>query len=149
LCSSGYKLVDEKNKIIFFENKHYHIKNFQNYLSYKNIFGHSTIMYRKICAKSVGWYSNKLTYAQDYDLTVKILAKYKFVFLKNFFVKISVNSKSMTNSKVFWINKVNENLIILRKIRNLYNLTFINTVKNYYSVCKEIIKIYLSKCKII
>jgi len=38
--------------------------------------------------------------------------------LKNCFVKIRVSSKSITNSDIFWLNKVNENLIILKKIRN-------------------------------
>jgi len=124
LVATGYKLVDENNRKIPLENKYYHMKNFQNYLSYKNIFGNSTIMYKKIYAKSVGWYSPKFTYAQDYDLTVKLLAKYQFIFLKNFFVKISVNSKSMTNSDIFWLDKVNENIIILKKIRNIYNLNY-------------------------
>jgi len=149
LVATSYKLVDENNSTISLENKYYHMKNFQNYLSYKNIFGHSTIMYKKICAKSVGWYSNKLIYAQDYDLTVKILAKYQFIFLKNCFVKIRVSSKSMTNSDIFWSNKVNENLIILKKIRNIYNLTLTNLIKNYYCVCKENIKLLLKKFKII
>ena len=148
LVATGYKLIDENKKIISLENKYYDMKNFVNYLSFKNIFGHSTIMYKTKYAKSVGWYSNKLIYAQDYDLTVNILKKYEFRFLKNILVKIRTNHTSMTQSYAFWRIKVNENLIILKKIRNTFNLNLNNLIKNYYSTFKEKIKLFLYFLKI-
>jgi len=148
LVASGYKLIDENNKILSSENKYYDKKNFINYLSFKNIFAHSTIMYRTKYAKSVGWYSNKLVYAQDFDLTTKILKKYKFKFLKNFLANIRVNPKSMTRSKIFQINIINEELIILKKIRNIYNLNFSNFIKNYFQYLKIKIKLFLYYSKI-
>jgi len=143
LVATGYKLIDKTNKVICLENKYYNKKNFINYLSFKNIFAHSTIMYRTKYAKSVGWYSNKLIYAQDYDLTLKILQKYEFKFLKNFLAKIRVNPKSMTRSKIFQINTINEELFILKKIRTIYNLNLNNLIKNYYSYFKTKIKLFL------
>jgi len=148
LVATGYKLIDKNNKIISLENKYYDMKNFINYLSFKNIFAHSTIMYKTKYAKSVGWYSNKLIYAQDYDLTVNILKKYEFRFLKNILVKIRTNHTSMTQSYAFWRIKVNENLIILKKIRNTFNLNLNNLIKNYYSTFKEKIKLFLYFLKI-
>jgi len=148
LVATGYKLVDENNKIISLENKYYDKKNFLNYLSFKNIFAHSTIMYRTKYAKLVGWYSNKLKYAQDYDLTLKILKKYKFEFLKNFLANILVNPKSMTRNKIFRINIINEELVILKKIRTIYNLNFNNLIKNYYCTIKTKIKLFLYYSKI-
>jgi len=148
LVATGYKLIDENNKIISLENTYYDKKNFINYLSFKNIFAHSTIMYRTKYAKSVGWYSNKLIYAQDYDLTLKILKKYEFKFLKNFLANIRVNPKSMTRSKVFQINTINEELIILKKIRTIYNLNLSNFIKNYYCYFKVKIKLFLFHTKI-
>jgi len=148
LVATGYKLIDKNNKIISLENKYYDMKNFINYLSFKNIFAHSTIMYKTKYAKSVGWYSNKLIYAQDYDLTVNILKKYEFRFLKNILVKIRTNQTSMTQSYAFWRIKVNENLIILKKIRNTFNLNLNNLIKNYYSTFKEKIKLFLYFLKI-
>jgi len=148
LVATGYKLIDENNKIISLENTYYDKKNFINYLSFKNIFAHSTIMYRTKYAKSVGWYSNKLIYAQDYDLTLKILKKYEFKFLKNFLANIRVNLKSMTRSKIFQINTINEELIILKKIRTIYNLNLSNFIKNYYCYFKVKIKLFLFHSKI-
>jgi len=148
LVATGYKLIDENNKIISLENTYYDKKNFINYLSFKNIFAHSTIMYRTKYAKSVGWYSNKLIYAQDYDLTLKILKKYEFRFLKNFLANIRVNLKSMTRSKIFQINTINEELIILKKIRTIYNLNLSNFIKNYYCYFKVKIKLFLFHSKI-
>jgi len=143
LVASGYKLFDENNNIISLENKYYDLKNFINYLSFKNIFAHSTIMYKVRYAKSVGWYSNKLVYAQDYELTAKLLNKYEFKFLKSFLVKIKISQKSMTRNNIFWFNKVNEELIILKKIRNIYNLGYNNLLRNYYCVFKIKIKLFL------
>jgi len=148
LVASGYKLFDENNKIMSLENKYYDLNNFINYLSFKNIFAHSTIMYKVQYAKSVGWYSNKLVYAQDYDLTVKLLKKYKFKFLKSFLTNIRVNPKSMTRSKIFQINTINEELIILKKIRTIYNLNLNNLIKNYYQYFKTKIKLFLYYSKI-
>jgi len=148
LVATGYKLIDENNKIISLENTYYDKKNFINYLSFKNIFAHSTIMYRTKYAKSVGWYSNKLIYAQDYDLTLKILKKYEFRFLKNFLANIRVNLKSMTRSKIFQINRIIEELIILKKIRTIYNLNLSNFIKNYYYYFKVKIKLFLFHSKI-
>jgi len=149
LIATGYKLIDENNKVISLENKYYDMKNFINYLSFKNIFAHSTIMYRTKYAKSVGWYSNKLIYAQDFDLTLKMLKKYEFKFLRNFLTKIRVNSKSMSKSKIFQINIINEELIILKKIRALYNLNLNNSIKNYYQYFKIKIKLFLYHFKLI
>ncbi len=148
LVATRYKLIDENNKIISFENTYNDKKNAIDYLSYKNIFAHSTIMYRAKFAKSVGWYSNKLIYAQDYDLTLKILRKYEFKFLKNFLAYIKVNSKSMTRSKIFQINIIKEELIILKKIRAIYNLNLSNFIKNYYQYLKIKIKLFLYSSKI-
>jgi len=149
LVATGYKLINEKNEIISSENKYYDLKNFKNHLSYKNIFAHSTIMYRKKYAESVGWYSKEFVYAQDFDLIVKILKKYEFKFLRNFFAKIRINQKSMTNNRVYFLNIVNENLIILKKIRNIYNLNLRNLMKNYYCVFKLKLKIFFYYLKII
>jgi len=143
LVASGYRLIDENNKIMSMENKYYDLNNFIDYLSFKNIFSHSTIMYKVQYAKSVGWYSNKLVYAQDYDLTAKLLKKYEFKFLKNFLVKIKISQKSMTKNDTFWFTRVNEELIILKKIRNIYNLSYNNLIKNYYCVFKLKIKLFL------
>jgi len=148
LVATGYKLIDENNKIISLENTYYDKKNFINYLSSKNIFAHSTIMYRTKYAKSVGWYSNKLMYAQDYDLTIKILEKYEFRFLKNFLANIRINPKSMTRSKIFQINIINEELTILKKIRTIYNLNIRNFIKNYYQYLKTKIKLFLYYLKV-
>jgi len=148
LVATRYKLIDENNKIICLENTYYDKKNFINYLSFKNIFAHSTIMYRTKYAKSVGWYSNRLIYAQDYDLTLKILKKYEFKFLKNFLANIRVNSKSMTKNKIFQFDIINEELIILKKIRTIYNLNLSNFIKNYYQYFKIKIKLFLYHSKI-
>jgi len=148
LVATGYKLIDENDKIISLENKYYDKKNFINYLSFKNIFAHSTIMYRTKYAKSVGWYSNKLIYAQDYDLTLRILKKYEFKFLKSLLASIRINQKSMTRSNIFKINIINEELVILKKLRTIYNLSLNNLIKNYYRYFKTKIKLFFYHYKI-
>jgi len=149
LVATGYKLIDENKKILCLENKCYDKGNFLNYLSFKNIFAHSTIMYKTKCAKSVGWYSDKYIYAQDYDLTVKMLSKYEFKFLKSFFVKIRIGQESMTRSSIYRVKILEEELNILKKVRNTFYLSLNNLIKNYYCSFKKKIKLYLYYLNII
>jgi len=118
-------------------------------LSFKNIFAHSSIMYKTKYAKSVGWYSDKYIYAQDYDLTVKMLSKYEFKFLKSFFVKIRIGQESMTRSSIYRVKILEEELNILKKVRNTFYLSLNNLIKNYYCSFRKKIKLYLYYLNII
>ena len=56
-------------------------------------------MYKKKVAKKVGWYSEKLEYSQDYDLSLKLLKNHKCYVIKEFLAYHRIRDDSMTSSK--------------------------------------------------
>jgi len=141
--ASWYKLVDDKNKILTYVNKSYDQKNFLKYICKNNIFAHSSIIYSKEYAKKVGWYDDKLEYAQDYDLTVKLLKLYNFKLINNYLVKIRISNNSMSLSKKLQYIIIKEKIIILRKILRLFNLSKFLQFEISKSIFKQEIKYFL------
>tara|TARA_B100002051_G_C16730741_1_gene638074 strand:+ start:895 stop:1812 length:918 start_codon:yes stop_codon:yes gene_type:complete len=119
--ATGYSLIDSNDKKI----GHYDIelnKNFISYLCTSNIFAHSSIMYKKDIAKKVGWYSKKLEYAQDYDLTMKLLRKYNCKLIREKLVKIRDHSNNMSTIKELKLTRLKEKIFILKKIPFYFKL---------------------------
>ena len=59
----------------------------------KNIFVHSTIMYKKENAIKVGCYSNKLEYSQDYDLSLKLIKLYDSKIITEFLTFVTIRKE--------------------------------------------------------
>ena len=78
LVCSWVKLVDENDKEIgknIFTDNYINLK---DTLSYKNIIPHPSVMYKTESAKRTVWYNESLEYAQDYELSIKLLHKEEF-----------------------------------------------------------------------
>jgi len=87
LCSTFANIYqDNKLRLKFITRKKN--KEIKNNLIFYNVLPHSSIMYVKSEAKKVGWYSNKLEYSQDYDLTLKLLEKGDLFLVKEFLTDI-------------------------------------------------------------
>ena len=86
----------------------------------KNILPHASIMYKKVLAKKVGWYSKKLEYSQDYDLSLNFLRNYKCFVIKEFLSFHRVRDDSMTATKKLKKQRIIEHLINLKNAQLLY-----------------------------
>ena len=65
----GFKILDNNlNCIEFLQFKWY--DQLKNRLNFINTIPHPSIMYKRKDAEEVGWYTDNLEYAQDYDLTL-------------------------------------------------------------------------------
>jgi len=122
LVASWYETINEKSKItkktkINNDNKQI-IENFLR----ENIFAHSSIIYRTDFAKNVGWYSNKYEFAQDYDLSLKLINKYNFLCFEKFLVKIRNVSSNMSNSRALEKTRILEKIKILDSNSKIYDL---------------------------
>ena len=142
--ATGYSLIDSNDK----KTGHYDIslnKNFISYLCTSNIFAHSSIMYKKKIAKKVGWYSKKLEYAQDYDLTMKLLRKYNCKLIRERLVKIRDHSNNMSTITELKLTRLEEKIFILKKIPKHFKLNKedINNNKNEI-ILTEIKYLYFS-----
>ena len=51
---------------------------------FKNLIGHSTVMFRKKLVKKIGNYQKKLKYAQDYGFLLKALGKFQITIIPKF-----------------------------------------------------------------
>tara|TARA_B100001248_G_scaffold36258_1_gene23216 strand:+ start:614 stop:1507 length:894 start_codon:yes stop_codon:yes gene_type:complete len=122
LVASWYTLINHKNELL----KKIKYKNDLISLNEKiygdNIFAHSTIMYRKSNAINSGWYSSRLEYGQDYDLTLKLIQNSSFAISNEYLVKIRDSSQSMTRNKSLQELIVKEHFKILNFAKDNYDL---------------------------
>jgi glycosyltransferase involved in cell wall biosynthesis len=109
-------------------------KQIKEKMLYKNIFANSSLMYRKDSALNVGWYSNELEYAQDYDLSLKIINLYDCKILKEFLTFITIRKDSMTQSNDLKEIRINEQIKILEKCK----LEFKIDEKSAFIISREI-----------
>ena len=79
-------------------------------------------MYKKDVAEKVGWYSKEFEYSQDFDLTIKFLKKSKIALMNENLVSIRRSPDSMSEKKFLGIIREEENLILLKKIRDSFKL---------------------------
>ena len=122
LVTSWYSKINENGKelkkIKFSKN----LSKIKNELFGDNIFAHSSIMYKRSEAEKVGWYSDKLEYSQDYDLTIKLLQNNPFCIVENYLVKIRDSASSMTRKLSLQGLIIKEHLEILNYLKDNFAL---------------------------
>ena len=121
LVCSWIKIIDIKNRTIGQIQLNLDIKKIKESLLWENILPHASIMYKKKVAKKVGWYSKKLEYSQDYDLSLKLLKNHKCYVIKEFLAYHRIRDDSMTSSKKLQKKRIQEQLINLKNAKILYN----------------------------
>jgi len=142
LVATWYKIIDAKNKILE-SIKMPGNKNFNLKFPCNNFICHSSVMFKKKIAIEFGLYDDKLVYASDYNLFLKIFTKYKIKFIKEFLVYYRRHDKQKTQTKSLKESILKEILINLRfskknKLININNFYFY--LKNYiFSILKLIL----------
>ena len=100
-------------------------------MMWRNIFAHSSIMYKKKDAVRVGWYSTKLEYAQDYDLSTKLIKDRESKILEEYLTFVTERKESMTSLAQLKKKRIEENLHILENCKSEFEmdkrLSFINS----------------------
>ncbi len=113
-------------------------------LIFVNSLPHSSIMYRSKLAKKVGWYSKLYNYAQDYDLTLKILKNSDFYLIKKYLTNCTTLGKNMSSVDKYKYIAIKETIDILKKNKKNYNLTNIDE-KLFNKVVKVIyLKLFIN-----
>ena len=92
-------------------------------LIFVNSLPHSSIMYRTNLAKKVGWYSKLYNYAQDYDLTLKILKNSDFYLIKKNLTNCTTLGKNMSSVDKYKYIAIKETIHILNKNKKNYYLS--------------------------
>ncbi len=84
LAGSWYKLVDEKDKIKKVFAYSGNLMKKPRIMLFKNLIGHSTVMFKKKLTKKIGNYQKKLKYAQDYGFLLRALRKSQITIIPEF-----------------------------------------------------------------
>lgn len=144
ICSTWTKIFDNNNNLSHIFASDLEDKQLKKRLRLRNSLPHSSIMYKKIYAENVGWYSDKLEYAQDYDLTVKLINKGNLYVVKEFLTYIYQPNSNMSKSENLKKKSIEENIYIGKKIINSKNIE-----ENELHILKDIIEIYKVKLNLI
>jgi len=81
---------------------HYPIssKSIKKELCYGNCFAHPAVMYRREAVESVGGYRSNFTYAEDYDLWVRLAEKYKLCNLRQTVIKYRIHEDQVSTTNL-------------------------------------------------
>ena len=132
IVGSWYNIIDKHEQILVKFEKKYKSKEIYNIMLFRNIFCHSTIMFRKKILKKIGNYPKNITYAQDYAFLLKAM---KFD-TPSLIHKCLVSNRRWNNSMTY--NQKYKIPIIIDKIKNL-----IFSYKNFKFSIKSLFFWYL------
>ena len=168
LCGTWAKFYDENLDVKKLFSCKLSNTNLKKRLLFVNVLPHSSIMYKKNAAIKVGWYSKKFEYAQDFNLTLKLLKKNDIYLKKKYLTNIIQPLNNMSNSSTFEKIRIKENINILKNNLNnsdnlsndktiLQNLIYIYSIKlalssmslNFIKSFKNLIKIFYKNPSII
>ena len=101
LVGSSYYIIDKKNKIISTVKVPTSPDEISVVLSEQNCFGHGTVMFRKESILKVGGYDENYSYAQDYDLWLRLEKEFKIANIKKplYLWRANENGISFRNQK--------------------------------------------------
>lgn len=154
IVASDYNFINSHGKKFFFPKECYDInRGLQEkpriYL-YRNIFAHSSIMFKKKLVKKIGGYPSEFLYGQDYALILKILNKYEGKILKKKLVNIRILHKSSEGMRIAKTNQANfEKVKILTWTLSNYKTTLFEKILIINNLILTFVKIFLTFVKIL
>ncbi len=98
LVGTWFQLINKKGQKIKTIKSSINLISIKKKMQYKNIIGHSTIMFRKEILRKIKNYPKNFIYMQDYAFILKVLKEYKIGVLPKVLVKARVLETSMTYS---------------------------------------------------
>ena len=144
ICTTWTKIFNQNDKFIRLFETNLNNEVLKKKVLFLNFLPHSSIMYRKDIAQQVGWYSEQLEYAQDYDLTLKILEKKDIYLIKEHLTYVMLGDTNMSTLKNLKPTVFKENILILKE-----SLTKKDLSERDKRLIKNIIDINLIKLTLI
>tara|TARA_B100001057_G_C22731373_1_gene903936 strand:+ start:324 stop:1274 length:951 start_codon:yes stop_codon:yes gene_type:complete len=123
-------------------------KKIKKILEYKNIFTHSSCMFKKNIFNECGQYDENFFYTQDYDLWTRMIQYGKFIKLKNKLLSLRIHAKSISFKKnkeqrfySFLIGLKYLYPEILDYTKNINDYNFIDTIEKKFKNNNKIINV--------
>jgi len=89
----------------------------------RNIFAHSSVMFRTDAARTAGGYDSRFRYAQDYDLFLKLAKQGDLYVLAESLTTIRRHSNSLTNSRDTQFIRLQDELVLFREASSRLDLS--------------------------
>ena len=114
LVAGNYNLINEDGNFIRSVKNSILYKKNPRQIIYRNLIGHSSIMFKKKLIKLIGNYPKKFVYAQDYAFILKIFKKFNIGFINKDLVdcRLHNNTEFHRRNKTGLIFKEEINLLI-------------------------------------
>jgi glycosyltransferase involved in cell wall biosynthesis len=142
VIGTWYEVIDGKGKILKIKKTTPNLKIVKRKMFYKNIFCHSSIMFRKKILKKVKNYPEKFIYMQDYAFILKAMKYYKITLIPKVLVKNRMIKSSMTFS-VPQKQILKERLILFNYTMNNFRQNFITKVLWSLEYLKTLLKLVI------
>jgi glycosyltransferase involved in cell wall biosynthesis len=97
LIGSEYETIDEGGRRIKMHRCAASPNEVEKSLGYTNVIAHSTVMYRRLLALESGGYDESFPYAQDFEMTLKLMKLGKIEILHECLSSIRIHQNSETN----------------------------------------------------
>ena len=143
LVGSGYDIIDQKGKILRTEKLKVDLSTNPKLIVFKNIIGHSTVMYKKDIIKFTRGYPSDFVYAQDYAFYLKIITKFKINLLEDNLVSLRLNHPESESYRL------KNSLRIQNEEMRLIFWTLKNIKTNFFDKIKILKKLVILITKII
>ena len=121
ICSTWTKILDNNFKLHRIFATQMSNDQLKNRLNFINTIPHPSIMYKRKDAEEVGWYTDNLEYAQDYDLTLKLINKGDIHIIKEYLTTVFQPDNNMSKSVLLKETVLRENILISRNILKTKN----------------------------
>ncbi len=149
LVGSNYSIIDRKGKIIGFENLKINLTANPKIILFKNIIGHSTVMYRKNVIKFTKGYPSNFVYAQDYAFYLKIISKFKISLLQDNLVSLRLNHSESESYRLKNSLKIQkEEMRLIYWALNNIKTDFVDKIKILKKIVILFIKMILISLKL-
>ncbi len=142
LVGGGMIGIDTEGRELFRYLKREHDSDIRRYALFANPFSHTTVMFRKAVADAVGGYS-KLSYAEDWDLWLKMGMKGKLHNIGEYFTMYTIAGQN--KSLLHQGGQIRTTLQIIKAHRNEYPFFFPAYLLNFCALLYSFLPFPLRK----
>ena len=126
LLATWAHLIDEDSSIVGSFKAPIELEKIKKKLLIKNIVCFSSVIFDKSFVIKNNFFPLKLSYAIDYELTLKILKSSKLYILPKFLCKSRIRKMGLTHNKKNQIINFKDNLILMKYVKENFYLNFTN-----------------------
>ena len=142
IVGTWYEIIDSKGKILKIKKTASNLEEVKREMLYRNIFCHSSIMFRKKILKKIKYYPERFIYMQDYAFILNAMKYFKITIIPIVLVKNRMIKSSMTFS-VPQKQILNERLILFKYTMRSFRQNSITKVLWAIEYLKTLLKLVI------